>query len=448
MPRLRAMLLTTLIIASTTALSTSAPAAEPASNIEAKPVPFEIKDGDRIVFVGNTFVERALMYGYIETALTARFPNKTFAFRNLGWSGDNVKGESRARFGSVGDGFKHLIDHAKKIKPTHLIVSYGHNAAFNGESGIEPFIKDYKHLLDTLVKETGARVTLITPYPQEKKPVPLPDPSKYNKSLERYETAISKLAGQRKYALLSMSKLKPVRRCVFHEQTKDGKTTSTLFAQPSPITDNGFHLTRLGYWHAANSLFFFIEPREASWSIYFNKQGKLSEKAKHISDLKVTKYKITFTSKDEMLPMPTVPATLPDGFTVRGSTDRFWTRGRHIILDAAEPGRYEVRVDGKTIAKAQTTATSKPSRLLIWLPKAPEFQQTEQLRQAILKKNELFFHQWRPANETYIYLFRKHEQGRNAKEMPMFDPLIAAQETIIAKLKKPVAHKYEIIRVK
>lgn len=51
-----------------------------------------------------------------------------------------------------------------------------------------------------------------------------------------------------------------------------------------------------------------------------------------------------------------------------------------------------------------------------------------ELRKAIIEKDRLFFHRWRPANETYLFLFRKHEQGQNAKEIPMFDPLIADQE--------------------
>ncbi|MEC5127220.1 SGNH/GDSL hydrolase family protein [Verrucomicrobiales bacterium BCK34] len=50
------------------------------------------------------------------------------------------------------------------------------------------------------------------------------------------------------------------------------------------------------------------------------------------------------------------------------------------------------------------------------------------LMAAIIEKNRLFFHRWRPANETYLFLFRKHEQGQNAKEIPMFDPLIAEQD--------------------
>jgi lysophospholipase L1-like esterase len=62
----------------------------------------------------------------------------------------------------------------------------------------------------------------------------------------------------------------------------------------------------------------------------------------------------------------------------------------------------------------------------------------EKLQETIVEKNTLFFNRWRPQNETYIYGFRKHEQGRNAALIPQFDPLIAAKEKEIAELKKSI----------
>jgi lysophospholipase L1-like esterase len=58
------------------------------------------------------------------------------------------------------------------------------------------------------------------------------------------------------------------------------------------------------------------------------------------------------------------------------------------------------------------------------------------LRRAVQKKNELYFYRWRPQNETYLFGFRKHEQGKNAKEVAEFDPLVAAAEAEIDKLLK------------
>ena len=60
----------------------------------------------------------------------------------------------------------------------------------------------------------------------------------------------------------------------------------------------------------------------------------------------------------------------------------------------------------------------------------------EPVREAIRQKNQLYFYKWRPQNQTYLTGFRKHEQGRNAKEVAEFDPLVAAAEAEIEKLLK------------
>jgi hypothetical protein len=73
-------------------------------------------------------------------------------------------------------------------------------------------------------------------------------------------------------------------------------------------------------------------------------------------------------------------------------------------------------------------------------PTPVKWDEWEQLRKAIVEKNRLFFYRWRPQNETYLFGFRKHEQGKNAKEVAEFDPLIAEKEKEIAKLRAGRSH--------
>src|SRR5688500_7218435 len=77
----------------------------------------------------------------------------------------------------------------------------------------------------------------------------------------------------------------------------------------------------------------------------------------------------------------------------------------------------------------------------------PLMNQVEELRKTIVKKNELFFHRWRPQNQTYLFGFRKYEQGQNAKEIPMFDPLISEQEEIIEGLKQLKKRSWKVVAV-
>ena len=73
--------------------------------------------------------------------------------------------------------------------------------------------------------------------------------------------------------------------------------------------------------------------------------------------------------------------------------------------------------------------------------------QVEKLRSKIKRKNEMFFHRYRPQNETYLFLFRKHEQGNNAVEIPKFDPIVEKLEQEIDALKKPKVVKYLLEKI-
>ena len=63
--------------------------------------------------------------------------------------------------------------------------------------------------------------------------------------------------------------------------------------------------------------------------------------------------------------------------------------------------------------------------------------QSEELRQLIIEKDRLYFHSYRPQNDTYLRGFRDYEQGNNAGELLEFLPLIRIQEEKIRELRKP-----------
>jgi hypothetical protein len=52
----------------------------------------------------------------------------------------------------------------------------------------------------------------------------------------------------------------------------------------------------------------------------------------------------------------------------------------------------------------------------------------EQLIALAIESERLFFDMHRPQNETYLLLFRKHEQGNNAVELGQFRPLLAEKQ--------------------
>ncbi len=196
--------------------------------------PFELKDGDRVVFVGATLIEREQRYGYWEAALTSRWPDRNVTFRNLGWSGDNVWGDARASFGTRADGFKALKDHVLALNPTVIILCYGGNEAFDGAAGLPKFVDGLNVLLDTLAP-TKARIVLLAPLRQEDLGRPLPDPTAHNKDLLLYTDALRDAAKKRGLTFADMN-----------PYLGDGSNAP-------PLTDDGLHLTGAGYWRTAFS---------------------------------------------------------------------------------------------------------------------------------------------------------------------------------------------------
>jgi lysophospholipase L1-like esterase len=378
---------------------------------------FKLVDGDRVVLLGNTLIEREQRYGYWETALTCRYHARNIIFRNLGWSGDTVFGDARAGFGNVDHGFRQLKEHVLALKPTVILIGYGLNESFQGAAGLPQFQRGLDVLLDTLAP-AKARLVLLSPLRQEDLGRPLPDPTEQNRNIRLYRDALRQTADRRGCAFVDL-----------HELLGDGSKASPA----APLTDNGIHLSAYGYWRSAAALESGLGLPPSRWHVQIDLKGQTLALGTRV--VKDPAAPLRFLVHDFKLPAPPLPPFSPTRVLPQEMTRRLRVRG-------LAPGKYTLKIDGQVIQ----TATSAELAVGVTLARrGPEFDQVERLRQAIIAKNRLYFHRWRPQNETYLFGFRKHEQGRNAKEIVQFDPLIARAETEIARLRKPVVHKYELV---
>ena len=301
----------------------------------ATPAPrFELRDGDRVVFLGDTLVEREQSHGWIELMLTARAADRSVTFRNLGWSADTPTGTSRTGLSllqagreSADEGWTQLQQQITDAKPTVIIVGYGMANSFDGPAGETKFADDYTRLLDTLAKlAPAARLVLLSPSRHESLGAAAAYPAAHNAALARVSASIREIAVARGLPFFSL----------FDALATPMAAANASTAPAAKLTDNGIHLNSAGYRAAAFALEDFLFGAER----------------------------------------PAGPAAA-------------WRTS-----PAAEP-----------------------------------------LRQAILRKNEWFFHRSRPANMAYIFGFRKKEQGQNAVEVLKFDAYIAAEEARIARLR-------------
>ncbi|MBX7206952.1 MAG: hypothetical protein K1X78_01465 [Verrucomicrobiaceae bacterium] len=277
---------------------------------------FEFKDGDRLVLLGNTVIEREQRYSFFEPSLALALGDKSVTARNLGWSGDTVFGTARSYFGPPSEGIERLTKHLEMLKPTVVILCYGSELAFERLGGLPEFLSGYRSLLDLIrEKSPGVRIAIVSPPPLENLPPPLPDQTDANKTLASLSESLKKFSRMQNCRFVDLFAL-------MGGVPKPGRAAK-------PLTENGVHYTEAGY-------------------------AVLSAKL----------------------------------------------------------------VEGLGLAKPEATPVELDS-----------------LRRLVRRKDELFFDRWRPTNETYLFGFRKHEQGQNAKEIPMFDPLIEATDKKIQEQK-------------
>jgi len=395
-----------------------------------EPKPFELRDGDRVVLLGDGLIEQAAQYGFIETMLTARWPQRNITFRNLGWAADTPDGQSRTGFGPEeenqfdwqgrkveGDyGFQKLLKQVADEKPTHLLVSYGSGEAFVNDGGGDRFAAAMTRLVERLEK-TGAQIVLITPAPRERLGPRSPDPDAYNERLARAAQAQKALAARRGYPVVDL----------FTTLSVAANARTDRAPPVERLTNDGMHLNANGYRTAAGVIAAQLGLQSDTWRIELREDGAVAAASGvTVKNSRPTKFGLRFDVSDQRLPV------------IFGRTPP----PRTIKVTGLKTGRYSLSIDGRR----NVMRTSEEWAAGVQIVPGPPEEQVEQLRQAIIDKNQLYFHYFRPQNKAYIFLFRKYERADHAGEVQQWQRLAEKREHDIAQLRVAQERQYELVK--
>lgn len=190
----------------------------------------KLQPGDHIAIIGNTLADRMQHHGWLETYIHAQHPNHDLTFRNLGFSGDEIKSRPRsANFGSPDEWLT-------KAKADVVFCFFGYNEALRGESGLVGFTKDLTEMIDAMSKQqyngkSAPRLVIFSPIAHEDLDLPyLPDGVENNVKLELYTNAMRKVCEAKEVTFVDL----------FHETQRLYKTAD------APLTMNGIHLLSHG----------------------------------------------------------------------------------------------------------------------------------------------------------------------------------------------------------
>lgn len=375
---------------------------------------FQLTDGDRVVLLGNSLFENELRHGYLELTLTTRWPHAAVTFRNLGWNGDTVWGEARTYI-SPPSGYQLLIEQVAKSEPTVVFIAYGSIESEKGEAGLPRFIEGLSALLDE-IERLGAKPVLLSPVPVLSADVNK-DFVDRNAELERYGASIKEIASRRNARFID----------IFNPLLQKSKQIK--------LSENGIHLNEYGYYYLANAIEtgLGLEPRDESITVDVSKATANAGTSLKILEAGKNRESLTFSMDPRYLPLPLPDA--PDGRVDGGPV---------LKVKGLKKGYYSLLVDGSQVV----TASASKWEDGIPMTQGPYLDQSNQLLDLILKKNELFFHQYRPPNKTYILGFRSHEQGRHAEGLEDLSIIITWLEGQIGLQSVPEAKVFQLTKIK
>ena len=151
-----------------------------------------LRDGDRVVFLGDSITEQRLYTTYIEAYALTRHPGWKLSFRNVGWGGDTswlrqrTHPDEKQLFAATGDDLEKMVKDSVgrglkrdvlPFKPTVVTVKFGMNdhsyQAFRPDI-FRAYVRSQEEIARVLEAQ-GARVAFLTPQPIEDK---RPDPDK------------------------------------------------------------------------------------------------------------------------------------------------------------------------------------------------------------------------------------------------------------------------------
>jgi lysophospholipase L1-like esterase len=372
---------------------------------ENAPPKFALKDGDRVVFYGDSITEQRLYTTYVEHYCTTHYPDRRIVFINTGWGGDKVTGnecQPCAGVGGLARIKRDVLDH----RPTVVTLLFGMNDGRYQD--FDPaLMKVYEEGLRAIITEikakTSARIYVMTPTVYDgTRHTPWSRTDKYNDVLDRYSVSAKQIAAAEGLPVIDL-----------HSVTTDALKKAKEQSASYTFLPDGVHPAEDGQLVMAAEVL-------RAWGASTDGLG-VSKKGPAQT--------FTITSS---LPWPS-PA--PSETIAKVCPDILGLGKIRLHLDGLEHGRYSVSIDGGTAVSF--TDDQLHEGVDISRVSAKALADSERLAALIRKRADLYFFRWRQIELPY------------SKDYKTATPATAAIDSLVDEMRDRARslgafHRYEI----
>jgi lysophospholipase L1-like esterase len=306
---------------------------------------FALKDGDTVVFYGDSITAQRLYTRDVEEFVLTRYPALHIHFVNAGVPGDSVTG------GYAGAMAERVQRDVAPFHPAMITVMLGMNDGGYGFGGaeIEPNFKNgYGALLDALHKAApNAAFTLITPTPY--------DEITHGTDFPGYAHIIDKLADDvpAMGAALQSQGGKDVLIADFHRPVTEAlEQARTEFPQLAPLLiPDRIHPGESGHWIMAAALMaaWHVNPVVSRVVLNGSTGAVIDKDRTTVTSVAKSADGLSWTQLDEALPLPLDFNNAMTPVLVKVS-DIAQLDQEILRVESLGPARFELTIDGKAVA--------------------------------------------------------------------------------------------------
>jgi lysophospholipase L1-like esterase len=393
---------------------------------------FNLKDGDRVVFYGDSITDQRLYTTFAETFAVTRFPKSNVTFVHSGWGGDRVTG------GGGGPIDLRLNRDVIAYKPTVVTIMLGMNDASYQpfrDPTFNTYAKGYEHIVDKLKADLpGVRLTLIKPSPYDDVTRKPKFEDGYNAVLIRYGDFLRDLAQKSGSDFADLNTLvTDATRKAFESDPALAEKLNPDRVHPGPGGQLLMAYALLKDWNAPSTV------SAVTIDVKDDKAIATSSENTAVSDLTLGAGSLTWNQLDEALPFPIDLKDQVTDLAVRSSSI-VADLDRQVVKVVGLPDeRFSLSIDGESVGTFSKGQLADGVNLALLA--TPMNKQAANVHQLTVKRAKIHNQRWREVQVPYA----------SYSKNPGFAQAIAGLDAIEAEVQveqraaaQPKPHRFEL----
>ncbi len=390
---------------------------------------FHLKDGDRVVFFGDSITDQRLYTTFVETYVLTRFPGRKITFVHSGWGGDRVTG------GGGGGIQMRLSRDVVAYQPNVVSIMLGMNDGryrkFDQQI-FDIYSTGYRQIVKQLKTDLkDVRITAIQPSPYDDVTRAPGFEGGYNAVLLRFSDFLQDLGKTEGLVVADLNR--PVVAML-----ERAKASNAELAQK--ILPDRVHPGASGHLIMAESLLKAWGAPAVVSAVELDAAGRktLVSENTSLSDVQFGRT-VSWTQTDRSLPMPVDLTDPVVALAVQSSDFEEGLNRETLKVAGLASGNYTLRLDGEEVGTFTSAALSEGLNLAIL--KTPMSAQASQVHALTLRHNNIHFARWRSLQVPLA-------PDNLASAKTALDALDAVDAELIQKqreMAQPRPHKYEIV---